>query len=53
LNLVDKEGCFSICAYDVKDKCYDIRVRNNITAGTTNAGFVLGVGYKSREESTQ
>jgi len=53
LNLVDKEGCFSICAYDVKDKCYDIRVRNNIAAGSSYAGFVLGVGYKCGEESTQ
>jgi hypothetical protein len=53
LNLVDKEGGFSICAYDLKDKCYDIRLRNNIAAGGSYAGFVLGVGYKCGEENTQ
>jgi hypothetical protein len=52
LNLVDKEGGFSICAYDPEDKCSDIRVRNNIAAGSTYAGFVLGVGYKCGEENT-
>ena len=50
---VDKEAGFSICAYFPGDKCSNIRVRNNIAAGTTYAGFVLGVGYKCGEESTQ
>ena len=52
-NLVDKEGQFSICAYNLKDKCSDIRVRNNIAAGSSYAGFALGVSYKCGEENTQ
>jgi len=50
---IDKEGGFSICAYDPIDKCSDIRVRNNIAAGSTYAGFAIGVSYKCGEENTQ
>jgi len=50
---IDKEAGFSICAYNSGDKCSDIRVRNNIAAGSTYSGFALGVSYKCGEENTQ
>ena len=49
---IDKEGGFSICAYYPSDKCSGIKVRNNIAAGSTYAGFALGVSYKCGEENT-
>ena len=50
---IDKEAGFSICAYEPSDKCYNIRVRNNIAAGSSYSGFALGISYKCGEENTQ
>jgi hypothetical protein len=40
IHSVDKGGAFSICAYWEPDNCQDIKVRNNLAAGSTYAGFV-------------
>lgn len=45
LHTVDKGGGFSICALQSGDPCTDVRVRNNIAAGTPYAGFVT-VGHE-------
>lgn len=38
---MDKEACFSICAYsNEKEPCDDVHVTNNIAAGCPYAGFV-------------
>lgn len=42
--MVDKGGGYSICALKDGDPCTDVRVRNNIAAGTPYAGFVT-VGH--------
>jgi hypothetical protein len=41
-NLVDKAGGVSVCAYFGDDpSCVDLKVRNNIVAGSVYGGFVM------------
>jgi hypothetical protein len=39
--LLDKEGAFSICAYNWPDPCEDISVTNNIAGGVVYGGFLV------------
>jgi hypothetical protein len=49
---VDKEGCFSICAYNGPEVCPDISIKNSIAAGCTYAGFVVP-GHTCGKSATQ
>ena len=50
--ILDKEGGFSICAYNFPDPCSDISVTNNIAGGVAYAGF-LAPAHACGEASTQ
>jgi hypothetical protein len=41
LQLVDKAGAISVCAYGGNEECPDMFVRNNLVAGSVYGGFVM------------
>jgi hypothetical protein len=50
---VDKSGAFSICAYNGPDAaCTDIKVRNNLAAGSVYGGFVT-IGHDCGDYSSR
>jgi len=49
---VDKEGCFSICAYNGPEVCPNISIKNSVATGCTYAGFVVP-GHKCGLSATQ
>lgn len=39
--VLDKESCWSLCAYYPDDRdCEDVKVTNSVAAGCTFAGFI-------------
>lgn len=49
---LDKEGCYSICAFsNEKEPCDDVHVTNNIAAGCVYAGFVAP-GHECDDDSS-
>ena len=51
--VMDKAGAFSICAYFGDDPaCADIKMRNNLAAGSTYGGFVT-VGHDCGDYSSR